>query len=424
MVILMFIAYAFSFLEPVALILGLTLALLTIIDGFLLFNERSMVHFSREFNHRMDLGDNNKVTLELRNVSSSKWSYELIEAYPAEMQDRTSSFSGRIAPGESVKVSYMFKPLTRGKHAFGEPMLLVHSLLGLVERRVVFQTNDQCEVHPSVAQMRKHELMVFQQQKLNAGLKRIRMIGNTNEFEQIKYYVQGDDIKRINWKATSRRNELMTNQYQEEKSQQVYCVIDKGRSMQNLFNGMTYLDYAINSTLVISNIALRKDDRAGLVTFSDKMGVVIPAEKKENQLRRISSELYDQRTNFLEPDYERLYLNLKQRIRTRSLLILFTHFETETAMRRHLPMLRKLNQKHLLVVVFFENEELNELSRRKVVSGEELYLQVIAERMATTQHRIAQELKRNGIQAVLTLPEHLSVSVINKYLELKSKGRI
>jgi uncharacterized protein (DUF58 family) len=272
--------------------------------------------------------------------------------------------------------------------------------------------------------MRKYELMVFQQQKLSSGLKRIRMLGNTNEFEQIKFYVQGDDIKRINWKATSRRNELMTNQYQEEKAQQVYCVIDKGRSMQNTFEGMTYLDHSINSALVLSNIALRKGDRAGLVTFSDKIGDTIPAERKEHQLRRISSLLYDQRTDFLEPDYERLYLHIKQNIRTRSLLILFTHFETESSMRRNLPMLRQLNQKHLLVLVFFENTELKELSLRKAVSSEELYLQVISERMATIQHRIALELKRHGIQTVLTSPEHLSVTTINKYLALKSKGRI
>ena len=420
----MFLAYLYPVLESLSWIAGLCVVILTIVDVFILFAEKNVLDFSRSYSKRMDLGDPNTVQLFLRNTSGTSWSFVLVEAYPEQMQERSAKYQGRIAPNECFETSYTFRPLTRGKHSFGHPLVLLHSLLGLAERKMEFITADVCDVHPSVTQMRKHELMVFQQQKLSSGLKRIRMLGNTNEFEQIKNYVQGDDIKRINWKATSRRNELMTNQYQEEKAQQIYCVIDKGRSMQNAFDGMTYLDYAINSTLVLSNIALRKGDRAGLVTFSDKMGVVLPAEKKENQLRRISSELYDQHTHFLEPDFERLYLNLKQAIRTRSLLILFTHFETETAMRRHLPMLRKLNQKHLLVVVFFENTEVKDQSLRKAVTSDELYLQVISERMATIQHRIALELKRNGIQTVLTAPELLSVNTINKYMELKAKGRI
>ena len=421
---MMFMAYVHPFFEAFAWITGLCVIILTLVDLILLFADKEVLMFSRSFSKRMDLGDPNTVHLRLHNTSATRWSFVLAEAYPEQMQERSAVFKGRIVPNESYEASYTFRPYTRGKHAFGHPVVLLHSLLGFAERKIVFITSDTCDVHPSVLQMRKHELMVFQQQKLSSGLKRIRMLGNTNEFEQIKNYVQGDDIKRINWKATSRRNELMTNQYQEEKAQQIYCVIDKGRSMQNRFDGMTYLDHAINSSLVLSNVALRKGDRAGLVTFSDKMGVVLPAEKKENQLRRISAELYDQRTHFLEPDFERLYLNLKQTIKTRSLLILFTHFETETAMRRHLPMLRKLNQKHLLVVVFFENTEVKEQALRKAVTSDELYLQVISERMATIQHRIALELKRNGIQTVLTSPEHLSVNTINKYLELKAKGRI
>lgn len=420
----MFMAYLYPYLERVSWITGLSILLLTIVDVFLLFAEKKVVRFSRIFHHRMNLGDQNEISVHLENLGSVSWSFVLAEGYPEQMQERSKVIRGALGPRKTFMETYNFRPVTRGKHSFGNPILFLHSLLGLAERRIIFHAEESFEVHPSVIQMRKHELMVFQQQKLTSGLKRIRMLGNTNEFEQIKNYVQGDDVKRINWKATSRRNELMTNQYQEEKAQQVYCIIDKGRSMQSTFEGMTYLDFAINSTLVFSNIALRKGDKAGLVTFSDKMGVVIPAEKKENQLRRISAELYDQRTHFLEPDFERLYLNLKRTVRTRSLLILFTHFETETAMRRHLPVLRKLNQKHLLVVVFFENTEVNELSKRKVITSDELYLQVISERMATIQHRIAMELKRNGIQTVLSAPAHLSVNTINKYMELKAKGRI
>jgi uncharacterized protein (DUF58 family) len=103
------------------------------------------------------------------------------------------------------------------------------------------------------------------------GIKKIRRLGHNNEFEQIKNYVQGDDIRTVNWKATSRRNELMVNQYQDERAQHIYSVIDKSRSMRMPFNDLTLLDYSINSTLAFSNICLRKGDKVGLMTYSDKL---------------------------------------------------------------------------------------------------------------------------------------------------------
>lgn len=194
--------------------------------------------------------------------------------------------------------------------------------------------------------------------------------------------------------------------------------------MQAEFNGMSMLDYAINSTLVLSNIALRKGDKAGLITFSDKIGTILPAERKQQQLRRIMDELYNQKTRFLESSYELLYQTIRRTIQTRSLLILFCNYETEFAMRRALPTLRQLNKKHVLVVIFFENTDLQELAYREPENVREVYRSVVAERMISMKGRIMQELRQNGIQTVLTLPSELSVNTINKYLELKARGVI
>ena len=174
-------------------------------------------------------------------------------------------------------------------------------------------------VYPSVKEMKKYELLVFKQQRTSTGIKRIRRLGNTSEFEQIKNYVQGDEIRKINWKATSRKNELQVNQYQEEQSQQVYCIIDKSKSMEMDFNGLSMLDYAINSTLVFSNIALRKGDKAGLITYADKIGTTISAERSGDQMRRIQEALYNQKSLFNESDFELLYNTIRRVIKTRSL---------------------------------------------------------------------------------------------------------
>ena len=272
--------------------------------------------------------------------------------------------------------------------------------------------------------MRQYEFMAISNRLTELGIKKIRRIGVSQEFEQIRPYVPGDEVRSVNWKATARRNELMVNAFQEEKSQAIYCLIDKGRVMKSPFEELTLLDYAINASLVMSNIALIKQDKAGVMTFSDRIGQMVPADRKPGQLSRILELLYRKKTRFLETDYESLYLQVKQHIRQRSLLLLFTNFETVNALHRVLPYLRRLAKDHLLIVIFFENTELQELLSGPARTTEEIYLKTIAEKFFYEKQQIMRELQQYGIQSVLTPPEKLTVNTINKYLEVKARGMI
>ena len=411
-------------MEFVANVVLASLFGLTIIDTFLVFSNKEPLEVSRKVNNRLNLGDDNPIILTITNKGNQPINFSMIEGYPVEMQDRSTVYSGVLSVDASREFSYNFTPKRRGKYEFGDVFIIIRSMFFLASRRIDLELNETVHVYPSVLQMKKYELLVFQQQKTSSGIKKIRRLGNNSEFEQIKNYVQGDEIKSINWKATSRRNELMVNQYQEEKSQSVYCIIDKSRNMQMDFDGLSMLDYSINSTLVFSNIALKKGDKAGLITYSDKMGTLLPAERSGSQMRRIQEALYNQRTQYKESSYDLLYQSVRRTVKSRSLLILFTNFETEFSMRRAIPILRKLNQKHVLVVVFFQNGELQELAYTPAKTIQEVYQSSVAERMISVKSRIAQELNKNGIQTVLTLPEELSVNAINKYLELKAKGAV
>lgn len=254
-----------------------------------------------------------------------------------------------------------------------------------------------------------------------SGIKRIRRIGRTDEFEQIKNYTQGDNIKSINWKATSRKNEIMINQYQDTRSQSVYCIIDKGRSMKMPFDNLALLDYSINSTLVLSNICLKKYDRVGLVTFNNEISTLLPADNKAGQISRISRLLYNQETGYLESNYQSLYLYIRKMISRRSIMIMFSNFENLYDMRRALPYLRQLNKRHLLVIIFFTNTELVGESEREVSTVSDIYDVTFAKRALVEKDMIAEELRSHGIQTILSKPEELSINVINKYLEIKAK---
>ena len=288
-------------------------------------------------------------------------------------------------------------------------------------KKVTVGENATVAVYPSFSQIRKYELLARTAEIAEYGSKRVRKVGSSSEFEQIKEYVSGDDIRTINWKATARKSGLMVNHYTDERSQQVFCIIDKGRLMKMPFENLTLLDYAINSTLVLSSVCINKQDRIGLMTFSNKFGSMLAADRKPIQMENILQTLYRQQTQFLESDFEKLYLQVRTHIKQRSLLVLFTNFESVGGLKRQLPYLKRINGHHLLLVVFFDNTELKDLSEKPAADIEGLYTKTIAEKFGFEKRMIVKELSNNGILSILTTPQQLTVNAVNKYLEIKTR---
>jgi uncharacterized protein (DUF58 family) len=216
----------------------------------------------------------------------------------------------------------------------------------------------------------------------------------------------------------------MVNNYTDERSQQIYCLVNKGRVMKMPFAGLTLLDHAINASLVLSNVALVKQDKAGLITFAENLDTFVLADKKPTQMSIILETLYKQQTRFLESDFEKLFSVIRNRITNRSLLILFTNFESLESLQREMPALKKIAHYHLLLVVFFENTELKSVIGSKVSRMEDIYIKTIAEKFAFEKRLMVKELHKNGIPSILTTPENLTVNTVNKYLELKTRMSI
>ncbi len=325
---------------------------------------------------------------------------------------------------ERKLLTYDLRPTKRGDYDFGAINIYASSQLGLLSRRYRFAEHQMIAVYPSYMQMKRYELVAFSQRLSELGIKKIRKIGQSMEFEQIKEYVPGDDPRVINWKASARRNELMVNQFEDEKSQRVYSIIDKGRLMKMPFDGLSLLDYSINASLVISNIAIKKQDKAGLLTFSNKLSAFLPAEKRPSQIRKIQHHLFNQKTRYLESNYSLLTAFVARKITQRSLLLLYTNFESYITFERQLPYFKALARRHLLVVVFFHNTGLKELIDTAPNNLEEIYEQSIAENFVYEKERIVREMRRQGILSILTTPKELTVNTINKYLEIKARGML
>ncbi|MBA4054635.1 MAG: DUF58 domain-containing protein [Marivirga sp.] len=390
----------------------------------LLFRTRKGLHGYRFTPEKLSNGDDNEIRIHLENFYPFKVTLNIIDEIPHQFQRRDLNFELSLPPGESKIIQYKLRPVKRGEYSFGAVNVYVNTPIGFLARRFQFSGDALVPVYPSYIQMRKYELLAISNRLTETGIKKIRRIGQNMEFELIKEYVSGDDFRTINWKATARKNHLMVNHYQDERSQQVYSLIDKGRVMQMPFNGLSLLDYAINASLVISNIAIKKSDKAGLLTFQDKIGTMMPAGKQSNQMSRIMEVLYNQKTGYRETDFSAVYSFVRRKITQRSLLLLFTNFESIYGLQRQLPYLKSLANQHLLVVIFFENTEMKSLLERPADNLKEVYYKAIAEKFSYDKKLIVKELSRHGIQALLTPPEQLTVNTINKYLELKSRGMI
>lgn len=421
---LIILSYSFPVLFMTGKILLLLLLAATLADIIVLFHPKLKISCSRSLSKILSLGTENQVKIMVKNFYSLPLRASLIDELPYQLQERNLSFELTLPSGKEMTLSYKLRPVTRGEYLFGKVHLFVSSKAGLIQRKVSFNEEQLIKVYPSVAEMKNFELMAFPKVSHFHGIKKMRRLGHSYEFEKIRNYVEGDDFRSINWKATGRKGSLMVNQYEDEKAQQVFSVIDKSRAMKMPFHNLSLLDYAINSSLVISNIALHKQDRSGLITFAEKVHTVVKPEKSREHLKAILETLYNEKQRETEANFEALYLAIKSQVKGRSLILLYTNFESYYAAERILPVLRKINRNHLLVVIFFENSEIVEFSKNSPAKLEDIYHQTIAQKFLAEKNKIVFQLRQWGIQTIYTRPEDLSVNTVNKYLELKSRGMI
>ena len=422
--VLFMLSYLVAELFTAAIVVLIFLVISVVADFYLLYREKNGIEAERMVTERLSNGDENKVTLQLKNNYGHKIFSTVIDELPYQLQERNWYRELQINAESETVLEYHVKPSERGEYVFGNINVYVDGPLKLATRRYIFSREKTVKVYPSYIQMRRYQLHAIGSHLQETGVKRMRKLGHSMEFEQIKEYVRGDDYRTLNWKATARHGNFMVNTYTDERSQQIYCVINKGRVMKMPFEGMTLLDYAINATLVLSNVALQKQDKAGLITFSQQLDAFIPADKKPTQINNILETLYRQQTNFLEPDFEKLFSVVRNRITQRGLLVLFTNFESIESLERELPSLKRLAHYHLLMVVFFDNTELKELTESNASGTEDIYIKTIAEKYRYEKQLIAKELQKHGIISVLSTPQKLTISSLNKYLELKNKQSI
>ncbi len=418
------LAFFFPWLGVLPALFFWSLIAILIIDVIILYRTKNGLFAIRETSDKLSNGDDNEVKIFIESFYPFAVKAGIIDELPVQFQKRDFWIPSELLPRQNKIISYLLKPTKRGEYHFGDIQVYVQSPIGLISRRYTFEQAMVLPVYPSFVQMRKYELMAVSNRLTDIGIKKMRRLGHSMEFEQIKNYTPGDDYRSLNWKATARKGELMVNSFADEKAQHVYSIVDKSRAMKMPFDGLSLLDYAINASLALASVALLKEDKAGLITVSEKIGSVIQADRKAMQLSRIMEVLYREKSRYLETNMEALYATVRTVINQRSLILFYTNFESISAMQRQLPFLKRIAKFHLLIIVFFENAGLKELSDNPAANVEEIYIQTIATQFIFEKKQIVKELNRHGIQSILTSPQNLTVNTINRYLEIKARQLI
>lgn len=396
------------------------LAAITIFEIVILYSGNKF-NAIRKLPDRLSNGDDNLVSIDLINNYNFQIYCEIIDELPVQFQKRDFRLFSEIKKLSSTKNSYIVRPTERGAYKFGNLIVFVSTKIGFGKRKYTFLNNYDTAVYPSFINLKYFELMSISNKLNSIGIREIRKFGQSMEFEQIRDYRSGDDYRTVNWKATARKGELMVNQYIDERSQSIYSVIDKGRNMKMPFDGLTLLDYAINSSLALSSVIQKKYDKPGLITFSTKVDQYLQANNQTSQLPQIFEYLYKSETDFKESSFENLYSFIRRKIPQRSLLMIYTNFESIDSMRRNIEYFKLISKFHLPLIILFENTEISKLLLEDSEKDFDVYRKIYAEQYLIEKNEIVSELRANGINAMLSKPENLTINAINKYIEIKSK---
>jgi len=410
-------------LEPVGIFMFLLLLTALLVEVILLYATSNDLTIERKIDDQLSNGDENIINYRLTGDFGFRPTLQILDEYPHQLQLRNCALP--VTPEQKkfeTTYRYAIYPKTRGEYFFGNVKVLISTKLGFLNKLASHDSSATIKVVPSIQQYKKFSFLAYTNRLEEVGVKKVRKVGSSTEFEQINEFQRGDNIKRINWKATARKTTLMVNHYEDQKAQNIYFLLDKGRMMHMPFNGLSLFDYAINSSLALAGVAKHKGDKVGLISFSDVIGSWLPAQSIGNQVSKISQELYHQKIRQKESDFSRLYKNIRLRMKGRSMLILYTNFDSMVSLNRQMKYLKAISKSHLLIVVSFLNEEIVELANKKTKGEQSFFDQSIAERFLQEKQQINQELNLAGIHTISTLPKDLTVNSINSYLKVKSRG--
>jgi uncharacterized protein (DUF58 family) len=381
----------------------------------------------------------NPVRLVVVNESARSQRIQIRDVVPIDFDLDTPIplFDARAGPGGQARVTYHVRPRQRGDAAFGDLYIRIDGPLGLIRRSYRLRATERAvRVYPSLRDLRRYDLLVRRGLEAQPGSRTVRRPGASAEFERVREYLPDDEFRRMNWKATARRGHPMVNQFETERSQNLVLLLDAGRAMAalaepapdddvgDLAPGLSKLDYALNTALLLAYVGSLRGDRVALLAYADDVRTFVPPQRGRRALLSTVQALYNLRAEAVEPDHGRALEFLARRNLRRSLVVHFTDLidrESSSTLAAHLV---RAARHHLVVCVTLGDPNVRRPASRPPIDGQSLYEKMVAQQLLDDRAALIRNLAAYGVLTVDTDADHLSPRVIDTYLDLKQRGRI
>lgn len=379
---------------------------------------------ARVHDTKLSLGAENAVTVSVRNRSRRGTRLTVRDEAPEEFKIETRVMEGEVPPLGTWQSVYHLQPLRRGDYKFGDLHLRWLGPLKLVVRQGRVKAAEPVKVYPNLLDVRIYDLLLRRNRLQEMGLRTTRMFGEGTEFERLREYSPDDEFRRINWKATARRNRPVTVEYQTERSQSVIAVLDTGRMMQTPVADIAKLDYAVNAVLFLTYVATGKGDRVGMMSFADDVSHYLAPRQGRGQFYRMLEVLYAVDATQVEPDYRKALTYLAVKQRRRALVVIFTDLSSGASMDSLVAQVSLLARSSLPLVVTISDPDIHSASKQNPTDSLTVYQRAAATQILDERRVALDTLRRRGVLTLDVPANQLSFSVINRYLELKGRTRL
>jgi uncharacterized protein (DUF58 family) len=417
---LLALATWFPFMQWVALAYVLVI-LAMIYTDWRMAGKISQFDLLRSHDTKLSLGAENPIRVSLRNRSWRGIDFTVRDEAPEQFKIERRTLEGHVAARGNWESVYHVRPLRRGDYQFGDLVLRWLGPLGLVIRQAKVAAKEPVKVYPNLLDVRRYDLLLRRNRLHEMGLRTTRQFGEGTEFERLREYLPDDEYRRINWKATARRNFPVTTEYQTERSQQVIAVLDVGRMMQSPVADIAKLDYVVNAVLLLTYVATGKGDRVGMMSFADDVMHYLGPRQGRGQFYRMLELLYAVEPQPVEPNYRKAlaYLALKQR--RRALVVVFTDLTGGASLNSLVAQMAMLARTSLPLVVTISDPDVVHVSQMKPRDSLGVYQRAAASQLLDERRVVLDSLRQRGVLTLDVPANQLSMSVINRYLELKGR---
>jgi uncharacterized protein (DUF58 family) len=412
---------AFPGLTAVLLAADLAVALLALLDWLLTPWPRA-VRAERQAPPRGSLLGRQTIGIKVGNRSGARLSVLIRDDVPPPLRPSALELDGVVpARGEAV-FTYVIEPATRGRFTFGAIELRYRSPLGLWQRARTVPAAADIRIYPAVEQVERYQLLARTDHLPAMGVRRVRALGTSWEFESLREFVNGDDTRLMDWKATARRHRLIIRNQQAERNQTLIVLVDCGRLMTAEEQGVSKLDRAVNATLLLAHVSLSRGDRVGLCSFSGKVHSWVAPRPALGQMRLLTDALYDLRADFSESDHARCLRQVALRHNKRALLAVLTDFVDAATAAEMVAAVRHAARRHVVLFVAMRDAFLEEAAHAVAADEQAGFRKAVAVDLLRERRAVLESLRRFGVLVVDVKPADVTANLLNRYLEVSLRG--